>query len=156
SFAMGSPPAAASARRAGSLSAAPGRKPARRRRARAGRRSRASLKTARRGVEQDPASRGGGMREGKAEDGPGGEVCLGAEARAALGLGAHESVRVRERGARLLLLERRPEATGFGESGEPGERERRARGPEPSLPADRELTFAVDVRAFALPNVIGW
>ena len=96
------------------------------------------------------------MREGKAGDGRGDEVSLGAEARAALGLGAHESVRVRERGARLLLLERRPEATRFGESGEPGERERRARGPEPSLPADRELTFAVDVRAFALPNVIGW
>jgi hypothetical protein len=58
-------------------------------------------------------------------------------ARAALGLGPDEGLRVRARGPRLVVVERRP-------------------GDDPVVPADRELALAVDVRAFALPDVLGW
>jgi len=77
---------------------------------------------------------GGGAGDARSEG-----LALDATARAALGLDAHEPVEIRERGARLLLLERR-----------------RAARNEPAIPADRELTIATDVRAFPLPEVLGW
>jgi len=55
----------------------------------------------------------------------------------ALGLAPGESLRVRLRGPRLLLAERRP-------------------GDDPFVPADRDLALCVDVRAFPLPEVFGW
>lgn len=58
-------------------------------------------------------------------------------AREALGLGPEEALRVCARGPRLVVVERRP-------------------GDDPVVPADRELALAVDVRAFALPDVLGW
>jgi hypothetical protein len=57
--------------------------------------------------------------------------------RAALGLAPDEALRIRARGQRLVLVERRPFE-------------------DPYVPADRELALSVDVRAFALPDVLGW
>jgi hypothetical protein len=57
--------------------------------------------------------------------------------RDALGLAPGEGVRVRLRGPRLLLAERRP-------------------GGDPYVPPDRDLALSVDVRAFPLPEVFGW
>ena len=91
------------------------------------------------------------MSEREAGHARGDEVALDAEARAALGIGARESLLLRARGARLLLLERRRDDPAEG-----GEGERRARASDPVLPPDRELTFALDVRAFPLPDAIGW
>jgi hypothetical protein len=57
--------------------------------------------------------------------------------REALGLAPGEPVRVRLRGRRLLVAERRPAE-------------------DPYVPADRDLVLCVDVRGFPLPEVFGW
>ena len=54
-----------------------------------------------------------------------------------LGLEPGEAVRVRMRGPRLLIAERRP-------------------GSGPFVPEGRELVLCVDVRGFPLPEVFGW
>lgn len=54
-----------------------------------------------------------------------------------LGLAPGETIRVRLRGSRLLIAERRPAET-------------------PVVPADRDLILCVDVRGFPLPEVFGW
>jgi hypothetical protein len=57
--------------------------------------------------------------------------------RDALGLAPGEEVRVRLRGPRLLIAERRPAE-------------------DPVVPADRDLVLCVDVQGFPLPEVFGW
>lgn len=57
--------------------------------------------------------------------------------RARLGLDDLEGARVRLRGPRLVLVERRPFE-------------------DPYVPADCQLVLSVDLQAFALPDVLGW
>jgi hypothetical protein len=66
-----------------------------------------------------------------------GSAPLDPSQREALGIAPGESVRVRLRGPRLLLAERRPAE-------------------EPIVPPGRDLVLCVDVRGFPLPEVFGW